>query len=130
VLGQATRWQLSGTNPAAAATRARFDKPAINPPTPEEVGRLLAADERDPEFGLFPCLAAVTGARRGELCGLRWSAFDPVAGEVVLRRVIVQGEDGVEVRKAKTNRDRRLAIDAATVAALGRREALEHLLAS
>lgn len=43
VLGQATRWQLIGTNPAAAATPPRFDKPAINPPTPEEVGRLLAA---------------------------------------------------------------------------------------
>ncbi len=121
VLGQATRWQLIGTNPAAAATPPRFDKPAINPPTPEEVGRLLAAaDERDPEFGLFLRLAAVTGARRGELCGLRWTDYDPAAGEIVLRRSIVQGEDGVEVKKTKTNRDRRLAVDATTVAALDR----------
>ena len=46
--------------------------------------------ERDPEFGLFLRLGTVTGARRGGLCGLHWTDYDPAASEVVLRRALVR----------------------------------------
>jgi integrase len=33
----------------------------------------------DPELGLFLVLAVILGARRGELCSLRWSDIDLTA---------------------------------------------------
>jgi integrase len=118
-LGQAVRWRLIAVNPAAAATPPRVEKPPINPPNPADVGRLLAAaDERDPELGLFLRLAAVTGARRGELCGLRWTDVDFDAGQLTVERSIVRGSSDVIVKRTKTNRDRRIALDRGTLDAL------------
>lgn len=47
----------------------------IEPPPPNVVDLLLGA-AGDPDFELRPGLAAVSGARRGELCGLRFSDID------------------------------------------------------
>ncbi len=117
--GQAVRWRLLGTNPVASATPPRIEKRPISPPTPAEVGQLLAAaGEADPELALYLRLAAVTGARRGELCALRWSDIDRDSGQMTIERSIVHGPDGIVVKRTKTNRDRRLALDASTVAAL------------
>lgn len=118
-LGQAVRWRMIAINPAASATPPRVDKPPINPPDPKDVARLLAAaNETDPELGLFLRLAAVTGARRGELCGLRWSDLDEKAGQLLVERSIVKGTTEVVVKRTKTNRDRRIALDPGTVTAL------------
>jgi len=117
--GQAVRWRMLSSNPVASATPPRVEKRPIEPPTPEEVGRLLAAaSAADPELGLYVRLAAVTGARRGELCGIRWSDLDLGAGQLVVARSIVHGSDGIVVKATKTNRIRRVALDAGTVAAL------------
>ena len=59
-----------------------------------------------------------TGARRGELCALRWSQVDLVNAVVSLRTSI--GQDG-KVRwekDTKTHQKRRVALDAETVAVL------------
>lgn len=118
-LGQAMKWRMIASNPAASATPPRVEKAPIKPPDPRDVARLLAAaDERDPELGLFLRLAAVTGARRGELCGLRWSDLDVATGQLLIERSVVKGTNDVVVKRTKTNRDRRLALDSATVNAL------------
>jgi len=50
-------------------------------PTVEQVARLRTlADNDHPALGLFVALASVTGARRGELVALRWSAVNLDAG--------------------------------------------------
>lgn len=118
-LGQAVRWRMIGDNPASHATPPRAPRPPIRPPTPEQVAILLAAaDEDDPELGVYLRLAAVTGARRGEVCALRWSDVDLTDGEVVIARSIVMGEGKVHEKGTKTNRSRRVALDEATVEAL------------
>lgn len=118
-LGQAVKWRMLGDNPAAHATPPRAPRPPIQPPTPEQVAVLLAAaDADDPELGLFLRLAAVTGARRGELCALRWSDLDLAEGEVVIARSIVHGDGQVYEKGTKTNRARRVALDDATAEAL------------
>ena len=63
-------------------------------------------------------VAASTGCRRGELCGLRWSDVDLETAEVVIRRAISDVPGQLEVRTTKTGRIRRMAIDPATVAIL------------
>ena len=65
-------------------------------------------------------VAAVTGARRGELIALRWSAVDLVGAQVLVERSAVQVGREVIEKDTKTHQARRLALDAGTVDLLGR----------
>ena len=86
---------------------------------------MAAAAEADPELGLYVRLPAVTGARRGELCGIRWSDLDLDDGQLVIARSIVLGPDGLVVRATKTTPVRRVALDAGTIAALRSQRVLQ-----
>ncbi|HVW32424.1 MAG TPA: site-specific integrase [Acidimicrobiia bacterium] len=120
-LGQAVRWRMITENPASFASPPRIRRPPINPPSPEDVAVLLAAaDERDPDLGMFVRMAAVTGARRGELCALRWSDLDLERGEVVISRSLTHGTNELVEKSTKTHRSRRIALDGGTVEALAR----------
>src|SRR5438034_8973074 len=119
LVGEAVRWQMITDNPATHASPPRPVRPRVQAPTPDDVARLLAAAQaEDPEFALYLRLAAVTGARRGELCALRWSDLDLEGGQVVFARSLAVGNDGVVVKKTKTDRSRRLALDEVTMGAL------------
>jgi len=118
-LDQAARWGWIPANPAALASPPRLGPADIRPPTPEEVSRLLAvAYAADPDFAVLLWLAATTGARRGELCALRWSGVDLDAAElVVARNLIVRGGQLVE-KDTKTHAARRIALHNDSVALL------------
>jgi len=60
---------------------------------------------------LYLWLAVVTGARRGEMCALRWSHLDLESGFMWVRRNYVAGRE----KDPKNHQARRLSIDAATV---------------
>lgn len=116
-LSQAVRWGWVEVNVAKRATPPRVAKPQIDPPSVEDVQKLLrAADEWDPMFGCLVRLAAATGARRGELCGLRWSDVD--LPRLAIRRAVIETDDGIEVGPTKTHERRVVTVDAATVLAL------------
>jgi integrase len=106
-------------NPAALASPPRPGPADLRPPTPQEVSRLLAAAyAADPDFAVLLWLAAATGARRGELCALRWSNVDVAAGElVIVRNLIVRGGQLVE-KDTKTHAARRIALSDDSVALL------------
>jgi integrase len=76
-------------------------------------------------------LAGVTGARRGELCGLQWADIDLDAGLVHIAFSYLV-HDGQKIGKdTKTHQDRHLAIDAVTVAVLAeRKQQVQALLAT
>jgi integrase len=65
-------------------------------------------------------LAALTGARRGELCGLRWSDVDENAGILHIRRAAKHGLNHRQVvlRDTKTHSERHLALDTVALAVL------------
>ncbi|MGH9920157.1 MAG: tyrosine-type recombinase/integrase, partial [Nitrososphaerales archaeon] len=120
-LEQAVAWDLLMFNPASKASPGRVDSPEIYTPEVEEVLDLMkAADEQDPDFAAFLLLAAVTGARRGELCALRWNDFDVEGAALRIARAIALGLDGpVERQKPKTRSSvRTIALDAGTIAVL------------
>jgi integrase len=72
---------------------------------------------------LFLRLAAVTGARRGELCALRWSDLDLKVGTVRFHRSVL---DTDEIKDTKTHQARRIAMGASTVDLLRRhRQAMD-----
>jgi len=93
--------------------------------------------ERDTDFALFLRLAAIVGARRAELCALRWSDLDLDAGRLSIARRLVAGRDEAgretvyELAGTKTNAGHTVALDPATVSALRayRRTSVERALA-
>jgi integrase len=118
-LKQGVRWGWVSTNPAAHASPPRVPKSDVLPPTPEDVVRLIElAEAEDPDLAVLLRLAAGTGARRGELCALRWSDVDLDAATVVISRAMVHGFVGMVERGTKTHAARRIALDRDTVAAL------------
>src|SRR5260370_42014870 len=86
----------------------------------EELARFLVATtiERDPVWGPYFRLLAMTGCRRGEALGIFWSDLDLDGGTVIFQRAIV--EPGAQLEETKTRGSRRrVDLDPETVAALG-----------
>ncbi len=91
----------------------------LRPPTPEEVSRLLeVAYQADPDFAVLLWLAATTGARRGELCALRWSNVHLAVGELVIVRNLIVRDGQLVEKDTKTHAARRIALSDDSVALL------------
>jgi len=70
---------------------------------------------------------AMTGMRRGEVCGLRWEDVDLERGRLSVRRALIPHGDGVITSELKTAKGRRqIALDAATLEAF-KAQALQQL---
>jgi integrase len=118
-LATAVDWRYVVDNVAARTRppRVRRRKPTIW--TPAQLRTFLMFVRGDRFYGLY-LLAATTGLRRGELCGLRWPALDLDKGTLSVEpdtRVVVNGK--AQDSDGKTdNAPRLLALDPATVAGL------------
>jgi len=118
-LQQGVRWGWIKENPAALASPPRVRSAQLTPPEPADVVALIeAANAEDPDLGCFLHLAATSGARRGELCGLRWSDLDLQAGAMTISRNVVEGAEGIVEKDTKTHASRRIALDPDTVAVI------------
>ena len=120
LLSQAVKWGWAASNAAANASPPKVRHHELHLPTPEQVVALLrAATDRDPDFGCFLRLAAVTGARRGELCALRWRDVNLDDGLLSISRSIVDGRsDSLIEKDTKTHSSRKITLDPGTRAAL------------
>ena len=122
-LKQCVRWDWLPINVAEKASPPRLRKAVTRPPSPEEVARLVerAASSRYPELATLIHLAVITGARRGELCGLRWSDVDTKRAELLIQRSIFETtEHEIVEKETKTHQSRRIAIDEGTMLQLQR----------
>lgn len=117
--GQAVRWGIVPMNPAVSASPPKLRQREINPPAIADVKRMLdLADDDDPEYGALLRVLTATGARRGEVCGLRWSDLDRSTRTLSITRSIASVAGGTVVKDTKTHASRRIALDDATVAVL------------
>jgi len=120
----AVRWEWIDRNPAGSAKLPKAPHRSPISPTPATVAAVIAAarDQEQDLLALYLWLAAVTGARRGELCALQWADVDLDAGLVhIAFSYLVRA--GHKMRKdTKTHQERALAIDAVTVAVLAERK--------
>ena len=66
-------------------------------------------------------VAAATGARRGELCGLMWSDIDFEAGVLRIERSLEETNDGLRLKPTKSDEPRKISLPAIAVDVL-----LEH----
>lgn len=112
-LKQGVRWDWVPINVAEKASPPRLRKAITRPPEPVDVARLVErAAGRYPEFATMIHLAVITGERRGELCGLRWTDIDNMRAELLIQRSIFETIDHMIVEKeTKTHQARRIALD-------------------
>lgn len=95
---------------------------AVRSPSATEVRAVLAeAEQIYRRLSVFLRLAAATGARRGELCTLRWSDIDWERGTVGFGEAIVAAWGPSEIKAPKTRKSvRRVAVDEGTMTMLQR----------
>jgi len=118
-LKQAVKWDMVPSNVARAASPPTVPRAEVRVPTAAEVKLiLLEAERRDPMLGRLLMLGALTGARRGELCALRWSDVDLDAGTLRIAHSVMQVGRRVEVKDTKSHQVRVIALDNAGVALL------------
>lgn len=112
------RWRWLAVNPVLFASPPAAPRPDPRPPSAEEAARIVEAAAESPDWGALVWLTMTTGARRGELCGLRWSHVDLPTGVLTFRRAIAQDGRHREEKDTKTHQQRRVALDPETVAVL------------
>jgi integrase len=116
-LQQGVRWGWLTANPARDATLPKKEAPQLTLPTSDQVSRMLhEANALDPAFGVFLRVSAVTGARKGEVCGLRWTDLDVKRHTLVIERSIAHKEGvGPVVKDTKNHGRRTISLDTATI---------------
>ena len=90
---QAVKWGILASSPTDRATLPRAEPAQERGAMAVEdikavLDRATPTDDDDP-FPTAVVLAAITGARRGELCALRWSDLDPATGLTLSRSLTV-----------------------------------------
>jgi integrase len=104
VFKHAVQWGHLDANPVQYVERPRGEDKEMDVLTPEEIRRLLDAQEEPLRTLLLT--AVLTGMRQGELFGLQWEDIDFARHQVHVRRSLWHGTLGTP----KTRRSRR-AID-------------------
>ena len=112
---RAVRGRWIGTNPIGEAEAP--PQPPSNPQPPTSAQAAAIANEawRDPDWGMLVWLAMTTGARRGELCALRWDRIDFSSSVVDIRTSIGQVGARVWEKDTKTHQRRRIVVDPQTL---------------
>jgi integrase len=91
-------------------------------PTPDRLSALLkTAESDDPVTATAVALAALTGARRGELCALRWSDVDLKTGTLRIARSLTMAGGRQHTGPTKTHASRQIALDSICVEVFRRR---------
>lgn len=112
-LDQAMRWGWVERNVAALATSPKVGRTEVHAPSMEELRAILEAMERsNPQFAAMIALAALTGARRGELMGLHWADLDLNEGRMSIRGSLTYTKtEGLKYGPTKTHQGRRVMLD-------------------
>lgn len=113
MLSQGERWNLVQVNVARKARPPTVHSEQVEAPDVTQVRALVTEAERvDPTLAVFVFIAALTGARRGELCALRWNDVDWRSGLLTIARSVYEIEGGGWGEKAtKRQQVRRLSLD-------------------
>ena len=94
VLDQAEKEGLVPFNVAAKATLPKISKKEVNYFQPEQVAAIRDALEEEPmKWKMLTHIFLITGARRGEILGLKWSAVDFAGNRVHICNNILYSPD-------------------------------------
>lgn len=124
-LSTARRWGWVTTNVAELARPPKLPEQEVTAATTAQVRKLIDALERtDPDLAHIVLIGALTGCRRGELCGLRWSDWD--GDRLHVRRRVIEASGKVsEHDSTKSGKGKRIVMDPLGIATLKRLRALQ-----
>ena len=123
-LRRAVKWDWLASNPAERASPPGMTRHTATAPSTEAVQRLVAAaQDEDPVLVAAIVLAAITGARRGELCALRWSDVDWKRRTLIVARSLTVIRREAYEGPTKTHQRRGIAIDHMLGAFIAQRQA-------
>lgn len=123
----ALRWGWATVNPATNTQPPTVPRRRRESLSAEQVRQAIeAAREIEAEFGVFLRLAFATGARRGELCALRWTDLDWDQGTLRVARSIAAVDGGWVEKATKTMKERTVTLDPGTLATLAEHRKLMH----
>ena len=124
-LRQAERWDMVDFNVARKASPPPLRQAPIKAPTPEQVRAVVGAAERtEPALAALLLTAALTGARRGELCALRWTDLDVAGRTLTIARSVYETEGGGWAEKGtKTHQERTIGLDDLALGVLAKHRA-------
>lgn len=121
VFKKGVQWGLIAENPCTRAEHPKAAEIDVQTLNEDDIAKLLAALADAPaHFSVIVQLALLTGARRGEICGLRWSDVDLERGTISINRTLqyIPGS-GTVFNPPKTKRSKRsLKIGADCIALL------------
>ena len=109
IFKKGVQWGLINENPCSRAKHPKADEIDIRVLTEEEIPTLLdALSDAPPQYSVITQLALLLGARRGEICALRWSDIDFEKGTLSIKRT-VQSIPGIGLvfNTPKTRRGKR-----------------------
>ena len=112
-LTQAVRWDLIVSNPADRIEAPKPRKARRQAPPDDVLVAIIAA--AGPDMVCYLRLAAVTGARRGQMVALRWGHIDLDAGTVTFTAALAKVKGGTAEKGTKTDVDYAIALDPKTV---------------
>ena len=109
VLEQAVKEGLVPFNVASRATLPKAEHKEVNYFQPEQVAAIRDALEREPmKWKMLVHLLLITGARRGEVLGLKWDKVDFEGNRIYICNSILYAPDiGIYESTPKTERSRR-----------------------
>ena len=105
-LQRAVKHELVARNVAELADAPRLIRKEIQPFSPDQARRFLAAAEGD-RFEPLWILAITSGLRQGELLGLQWGDVDLEAGTVAVNRSLQRFDGKLQLAELKTAKSRR-----------------------
>ena len=109
VLEQATKEGLVPFNVASRATLPKVERKEVNYFQPEQVAAIREALEREPmKWKTLVHLLLITGARRGEVLGMKWDKVDFEGNRIYICNSVLYSPDvGIYESTPKTERSRR-----------------------
>jgi integrase len=120
-LRQGERWGDIDSNVARRASPPSVNPAQVSSPTVEQVRDVIKAAERvNPTLATLLVLAALTGARRGELCALRWSDWNEQNETLTIARSVYETPEGWAEKDTKGHQERKVGLDAVAREALRR----------
>jgi integrase len=122
-LVQARKWKWVESNIAVDASPPGADEVRFAVPTPDEVRAMITEGEKiEPTLAALLLLAALTGARRGELAALRFTDLDEDAATLTIARSVYETREnaGWAEKTTKSRQTRRIGLDDVSLTALRR----------
>jgi len=115
-LDAAVREGMIPVNPTDGTTLPRIEKTSKTVLLESQIEKFMKVLDGDTVWHDFFYTELMTGMRRGEICGLKWSDFDEESGMLHIQRTIRYTKGELIIGETKTNQGKRKIVLPASVA--------------